>query len=335
MSNTNSLDYLIVYGDSYSDIHQGTKRTNGPVWSQRLATQWNTQLVSFAKSGATFCENNKVNGSWLKKQALEDTITSNGTTSKSTVHAIFLGVTDLIETKGEVKNISEWLQCIKDQVLFINSNNPNSRIIIMGVPALEFSPYATAHKTSTAQLKQNIIDFNVALEEEVLEWGNELSAEIEFFDTYLVFSDVLGDPSVANIENVDDAYWETCQGQCKDKVDDYLWWDNIHVTGSGQKAIANTILSKEFFNMKGLGVDPSLEMESSSSDNTSFRSSYTSLPSDYTNCLSWLALLALLGIILYLFRHNRAVVSLKKKLQTKASKVNPFTSRNHSEYTIV
>ncbi|KAI9472207.1 MAG: hypothetical protein EXX96DRAFT_583259 [Benjaminiella poitrasii] len=332
MSNTN-LDYLIVYGDSYSDIHQGTRRTNGPVWSQELASQWGTELVSFAKSGATFCANNKANGSWLKKQVEQDSITLDETTTKSTVHMIFLGVTDLVETKGKVKKVDEWLQCIKDQVFFIASKHPNPRIVLMGVPALEFSPYAATHKASTVELKQNIIDFNVALEEEVLEWRNELSttastAHIEFFDTYLVFSDVLGDPSIAKTENVEDAYWEACQGQCTDNIDDYLWWDNIHVTGAGQRAIANTIQSKEFFDLKGTLVDSGTDSPSLSNDITGF-------PQDYTKHFSWLVLLALFGIILYIFRHNRVVVSLKKKIQTNASKIYPFSKRNHQDYTLV
>lgn len=131
---SNALDYLVVYGDSYSgkdtaywyqqngtfnysilDVHPGSKRTNGPVWSQQLANKWNTQLVSYAKPGATFCQNDKSNSSWLKQQVEQDTTIQEA--EKSSVHAIFLGVTDLVETQGEAKNIKKWVQCIKDQVV--------------------------------------------------------------------------------------------------------------------------------------------------------------------------------------------------------------------------
>lgn len=81
-----------------SDIHPATKRTNGPVWSQVLASQWNTELISLAQPGATFCQNNKKNGSWLKKQVEKDTTLS--LSESSNVHVIFLGSTDLVETKG-------------------------------------------------------------------------------------------------------------------------------------------------------------------------------------------------------------------------------------------
>lgn len=94
--------------------------------------------MSLAKPGATFCENSNKNGSWLKKQVESVTL------EHSATHAIFLGVTDLIETKGEgklknknkkntialkgrtltnslAKNIKEWIQCIKDQVVSVTN----------------------------------------------------------------------------------------------------------------------------------------------------------------------------------------------------------------------
>lgn len=203
------------------------------------------------------------------------------------------------------------------------SNDPDSRIIIMGVPAFEFSPYAKTHKQVTAQLKQNIIDFNVALEEEVLEWNTD-SKQIEFFDTYLVFSDLLGDPSVANIENVDDAYWDKCQGKCKEDMDSYLWWDSIHVTGAGHKAIANTIQSKGFFQLEGTKASS----ESSLDD-------MTGLPQNYIRGLSWVILGTILIMIIYMFRHNRLIVSLKKRIQTKATKIYPSNRNQNHEYTLV
>lgn len=193
----------------------------------------------------------------------------------------------------------------------------------MGVPAFEFSPYAQTHKQSATQLKQNIIDFNVALEEEVLEWSTD-SKQIKFFDTYLVFSDLLGDPSVANIENVEEAYWDKCQGKCTEDMDSYLWWDSVHVTGAGHKAIANTIQSKGFFNLEG--TTSSLD---SSADEV------TGLPQNYIRGLSWVMLVAIFIMIVYMFRHNRLVVSLKKSLQTKAAKIYPSNRNQNHEYTLV
>ncbi|KAI8373827.1 hypothetical protein BD560DRAFT_393701 [Blakeslea trispora] len=318
------LDYITVYGDSYSDIQLATKRSNGPIWSEQLARGWDTQLVSKATPGATFCFNTKPNGSWLQKQVHEDISLNNQ--DKSTVQIIFLGVTDLLETKGQATpHIKEWIQCIEEQIKFLYSVNPKSRIVIMGVPALEFSPYAMTHKSTTPYLKQNIIEFNVALEEQILDWRAELSEQIEFFDTYLAFSDVLGDPSVLSIDDVENAYWEKCQGQCVDPMNSYLWWDNIHVTGAGHKAISNTIQSKQFFN---------LQPTSNEQTDSSMNEMVPVIPQKYVRCVSWFMLGAILMMILYMFRHNRVVVSLKKKIQTKAA-IMYSSSRNTHEYTLV
>ncbi|KAG2209926.1 hypothetical protein INT47_003361 [Mucor saturninus] len=320
-----NVDYLVVYGDSYSDIQPESKATNGPVWSQQLASHWNMELMSLAKPGATFCKNTKKNGSWLKKQVESATFKDHSAT-----HAIFLGVTDLIETKGEAKNIKEWIQCIKDQVTFLCSSNPESRIVIMGVPALEFSPYASAHKSVANDLKQNIVDFNVALEEEVMDWKDSYK-NIEFFDTYLVFSEMLADTSIANIDNVDDAYWDKCQGKCNDKMDSYLWWDNLHITGAGHKAISNVIESKEYFNIKSTTEDSSSSLDSA-------MESITGLPNDYIRVISWLVLISILAMLFYMFRHNRVITSLKQKLNAKIHKAYPSlaaSNRNNHEYSLV
>lgn len=80
-------------------IEPTSKKTNGPLWNEQLAKSWNTELVSLATPGATFCKSNRKNASWLQKQ-VESYTSKDG---QETVHAMFLGVTDLIETKGEGK----------------------------------------------------------------------------------------------------------------------------------------------------------------------------------------------------------------------------------------
>lgn len=199
----------------------------------------------------------------------------------------------------------------------------------MGVPALEFSPYALTHSDSSVglDLKQNIFDFNVALEEKVTDW-QETYENLQFFDTYLVFSELFGDPTEAKIENVEDAYWDTCQGKCNQNIDTYLWWDSIHVTGAGHQSISNTIATKEFF-----GIKPNSQSSSSSLDSSV--EDMTGLSKDYVRFLSWILLGCILMMVVYMFRHNRAIVYLKKKIQTKASKVLPTNNRNNHEYALV
>jgi hypothetical protein len=82
----------------YIDSQVETRRTNGPLWSEQLADAWGTKLISNAEHGARFCKNKtfKNSNSWLKKQ-IQD---SKGGDEGKSVHVVFLGVTELIETKG-------------------------------------------------------------------------------------------------------------------------------------------------------------------------------------------------------------------------------------------
>ncbi|EIE79032.1 hypothetical protein G6F46_005614 [Rhizopus delemar] len=316
------MSSLIVYGDSYSDIHIESKRTNGPLWSQILSKQWNTSLVSFAQSGSSICPS-KTRENWLEKQVGQ----SLSNIQQGNIYAIFLGVTDMLETKNDDKN-EQWIQCIRDQVTFIRNKDPEARILILGVPALDFSPYAKMHEE--LRLKEKIMKFNVDLEEKVEEWKE--TEQIEFYNTYLMFSDLLGDPSSAHIDNVDDAYWEACQGQCKDQVNSYLWWDTIHMTGAGHTTLANSIASNEFFNMKATTpATTSFEEESSSGELETSSTGQTTMQ-DYTQCLSWLLLGCLVMMVFYSLRHNRYFVNIKNKIQSKTSKLY---RKNHHDYTLV
>lgn len=96
------------------DLHVESKRTNGPVWSEVLAEQWDAKLISFARSGARICPPSNPKSSWLKKQVDESLLSI----EKGSIHAIFLGTTDLVVAKGNTQSRNkEWIGCIEDQVV--------------------------------------------------------------------------------------------------------------------------------------------------------------------------------------------------------------------------
>jgi hypothetical protein len=51
-----TIKNIVVFGDSYSDVGNKQRLTNGPLWSEHLAVGWNASLYSFAFSGAV-CDN--------------------------------------------------------------------------------------------------------------------------------------------------------------------------------------------------------------------------------------------------------------------------------------
>ncbi|ORZ00281.1 hypothetical protein BCR43DRAFT_134943 [Syncephalastrum racemosum] len=86
---------LFVYGDSYSDVKN--RKSNGPLWSEKLADRWHMQLQSYAKQGAVACkptQKEMAGTSYLAQQVAEAAkhVTN---TSEDNVHAIFIGLSDV------------------------------------------------------------------------------------------------------------------------------------------------------------------------------------------------------------------------------------------------
>ncbi|KAI7861407.1 GDSL-like Lipase/Acylhydrolase-domain-containing protein [Spinellus fusiger] len=245
-------NHLFVYGDSYSgkrcrqigiNAHlcllyysHKMRKSNGPLWSQSLSEAWSVEVKSYAKIGSHACAS--VSSLDLSKQikASKDLSTMN----KDSVYAIFFGVTDIVDTQD--KSVKQIVDCIKNQVQSMRSDHPTMRLLLLGLPPLEYTPYYT-NSTLKSTLKDRIMEFNVELEDAVTDWNNETEMNATFVDTYSLFSDVLGNPEKYSITQVEASYWDTCQGRCENPIDSYLWWDSLHMTGAGHKAIANYIIS--------------------------------------------------------------------------------------------
>lgn len=54
-------------------------------------------------------------------------------------------------------------------------------------------------------------NFNVGSEDAAGDWREELAMDIELFDAFVSFGALLDDSADYHIENVEDAYWKTCQ----------------------------------------------------------------------------------------------------------------------------
>ncbi|KAG0177113.1 hypothetical protein DFQ28_006394 [Apophysomyces sp. BC1034] len=228
-----TVDHLFVYGDSYSDLTTKERKTNGPIWSELLATAWDAKLNSYAHSAAWTCPHNGI-GSDISTQFEE--AKSSLTTSKNSVHAFFFGVTDVVGVHDQ--KIDQLVKCISHQISVLEKLDPSSRIMLVGVPPLDYSPFYAETKLQNS-VKRRIQEFNGGLEDIVNDFGSESQLSLSYVDSYTTFSFVLGDPEGYGMKDVEHAYWGHCQGQCTDTVDDYLWWDTLHMTG-GKEDIATS-----------------------------------------------------------------------------------------------
>lgn len=114
--------------------------------------------------------------------------------------------------------------------------------MVFGVPPLEHMPfYARTELAPSREKAAN--DLNEQLTREVEKMNKHLqSLELDLVDIHKLIDDIVKQPDVFNIKNTREAYWDVCQGQCSDDMDDYVWWDEIHLTGGVHRLIANSIL---------------------------------------------------------------------------------------------
>lgn len=75
-------------------------------------------------------------------------------------------------------------------------------------------------------------DFNALLSQDVVKLNQHHRAlELDLVDVYALLRDMASNPDQFGFKDATHAYWDTCQGQCSDDIDSYVWWDKVHLTG--------------------------------------------------------------------------------------------------------
>ncbi|CDH50090.1 hypothetical protein RO3G_03737 [Lichtheimia corymbifera JMRC:FSU:9682] len=300
------MSTLFVYGDSYSDVNDRTRQTNGPLWSENLARAWDIPLKSYAQSGASACTRPDFPSDLTRQlQAAKPAIES--AKDQNNIHAVFIGNTDMAD--GKTTDVEPLVDCVKQHVLELSRLDPNAEILVIGLLPLDFSPYYLAHKKEQSIIKQRTQSYNVGLEDGADSWN------AQFVDTYTHFSYVLNDPAEYNMDNVEDAYWETCQGSCLDPVDNYLWWDQVHMTGAGHRALSNELVSKRPVVNEQPIIPPATSSNGAISDQ---QSSFLEDSAGYDiHLASWVVLCGVCVFILILVRPARLTNMCRSLFRSK------------------
>ncbi|ORZ13605.1 hypothetical protein BCR42DRAFT_330429 [Absidia repens] len=86
---------------------------------------------------------------------------------------------------------------------------------------------------------------NAALKQQVTELNKKYGTlELDLIDAHSLLSDMVQNPATFGLTNTDRAYWDDCQGKCKNRgMDEYIWWDRTHLTGVVHHSIGNSILN--------------------------------------------------------------------------------------------
>lgn len=179
-------------------------------------------------------------------------------------------------------------------------------MLLLGIPPLEYSPFYVNH-TNQERIKTRVNEYNVGLEDVATDTKDDMKVPLSFIDNNFLFADILGNPAGYGLEDVDNAYWDRCQGRCDDSMDTYLWWDSIHLTGAGHKAIADTIVTKNPF---GHATDGGSTDSSNGHDDDSFLTS----SGDYVQYAPWFMLFCVLVIAVMVMRPKHGYQSTLRSL---------------------
>ncbi|ORZ24592.1 GDSL-like Lipase/Acylhydrolase-domain-containing protein [Absidia repens] len=247
------ISNIVVFGDSYSDVGNRQQSSNGPVWSQDLAVGWNASLYSFAFNGAT-CDRSTHQGSRNTSSITPPTIVDQieiyyqqklKLAPEDTIYAFWVGYTDIhnmVQTNSE--DYEGLADCIIQQIRNVRKVFETNRFITFTLAPLENMPYFSDGKNRVQKYKQAMDKFNGILHEKVFNLvGHHQSLELDLVDAHDLLKDMTNAPTEFGFKDGHHSFWDHCQGQCSDSVDDYIWWDKTHLTGGAHRVIANSILA--------------------------------------------------------------------------------------------
>ncbi|KAI7850520.1 hypothetical protein BDC45DRAFT_572766 [Circinella umbellata] len=249
---------LVVFGDSYSDLGNFHRWTNGPVWSENVAVAWNASLYSFAYTGSA-CDNDLFPNVSAADQmpSIRDQIEmfynlDMNVDPSETVFAVYVGINDIqksyqqsIGTENAVPDFKDVALCIGQQIRNIRKVFHANRIMVFNVPPLERMPFFAdnAIHTDKEAWGQAAEELNRMLQDDVVKLNKHHHAlELDLVDVHSLLSDIAADPSIFGFVDASSAYLDACQGACQEEIDEFVWWDRTHLTGGAHRVIANSIL---------------------------------------------------------------------------------------------
>ncbi|KAI7886038.1 hypothetical protein K492DRAFT_156545 [Lichtheimia hyalospora FSU 10163] len=252
------VDNLVVFGDSYSDLGNFHRWTNGPVWSENVAVAWNASLYSFAYTGSA-CDNELYPDvpATDRMPSIRDQIElyynlDLGLDANKTVFAIWVGITDIqkayqqsLGTEDTQPDFGNIAKCIGQQVRNIRKAFKADRIMVFNVPPLEYMPFFVDDDNALDRAKWGAAaeQLNRMLRKDIAILNrNHHALKLDLVDIHSLLSDIVANPSTFSFTDASHAYLDACQNGCDNKIDDYLWWDRTHMTGGAHRAIANSIL---------------------------------------------------------------------------------------------
>ncbi|KAI8072733.1 GDSL-like Lipase/Acylhydrolase-domain-containing protein [Gongronella butleri] len=248
-----AISNLVVFGDSYSDVGNFQRWTNGPVWSEHVAAAWNASLHSFAYSGAV-CDNALYPNNtsiYYTTPSIMDQVEFYYTQHlnmdpSDTVYAFWVGVNDvhqMFKENPEMPPLESISACIAYQIETVHRLFNANQILLMNLPPMEKMPYFL-NTLAADERRDAVITINKQLHQHVDALNsNYPRLSLDYIDVHSLLNDVIADPEPFGFVNTDGAYWDNCENYCNEKnMDQYVWWDRTHLTGGVHHVLGNSVL---------------------------------------------------------------------------------------------
>ncbi len=237
---------IYVFGDSLSDTGRLFDATslppapyfegrvsNGKLWIEELAETLNLPYnpdTNFAWAGATSGSVN-VNGDDLigVQQQIDNYLNNNQTADEDALYIVWAGANDF--SKG-IPDITKSISNIVTAVSKLRQHGAK-HILVPNLPPLDKTPRAITGGTS-AVLAPVISAFNKNLAQQLAAFDViqvDIPTAFEMFQTPKVVT-----PPLGNLKNITDACFDF-KTICNNP-DEYFYWDDLHPTTIGHKAIA-------------------------------------------------------------------------------------------------
>ncbi|KAL1932510.1 hypothetical protein VTP01DRAFT_8188 [Rhizomucor pusillus] len=252
-----AIENLVVFGDSFSDVGNFQRWTNGPVWSEDVAVGWNTSLYSFAYTGAA-CDNalfpnisqSDLMPSIRDQMELYYRLDLN-LDPENTLFAIWVGVNDIQKTyqQASVNKTTEGLglvaACIGQQIRNIRRAFHGRKVMVFNVPPLQRMPFF-AGSDGTEKWQNAAETLNEMICQDVTKLNEQYTdLKLDLVDVYGLLNDVAADPENFGFKDAETAYLDSPPRSSQ--ADNYVWWDRTHLTSAAHRTIANQILNAGSF----------------------------------------------------------------------------------------
>lgn len=242
---------IYVFGDSLSDTGRLFEATslppppyfegrvsNGKLWIEELADTLNLTYnpdTNFAVAGATSGSVN-VNGDDLigLQQQVDTYLKNNQTVDENALYVVWAGANDFSESIPDIN------KSISNIVTAVNKLRQHGakHILVPNLPPLDKTPRAITSGKSAA-LAPIITAFNQSLAQQLAALDViqvDIPTAFEMLKTPKVVT-----PPLGNLKNMTDACFDF-KTVCNNP-DEYFYWDDLHPTTIGHKAIALVFLA--------------------------------------------------------------------------------------------